>query len=588
MTLDPRTPRIHPAGDAALVVEVGESISPQVRDHVRSWNRAIAETGVPGLVETVPSYCSVLVVFDPLVTDFDALTPVLSALRPPRGAGGSGRVVEVPVRYGGAEGPDLAGVAQRLGLSEDEVVALHSGAEYPVYMLGFMPGFAYLGGLPDRLRIPRLSTPRARVPRGSVALAGEQTGVYPLETPGGWHLIGRTPVSLWNPQSEDPFLIGPNAVVRFVPIGAGEYARLDRAREDEETAAAADRAPAGGTGGPAAALATVQVLEPGLFTTVQDLGRSGFGAFGLTTSGAADAFAHRVANRLVGNADGRATLEVTAAGPRLRFLRGAEFAVTGAEFELSLDGEPVPGRTVIRAEEGQELRFGRLGRGFRAYLALAGGVDVPPVMGSRSTLHRAGLGGFGGRPLRRGDVLSAGAVAAWAGSDGPAPLGTAPREWFGYLDECVVRVVPGPQDYLFAGLEPLFAGEYRVKPDSDRMGVRLDGPVLQAPGGHDIISDGIALGSVQVPADGHPIVMLADHHTAGGYPKPATVITGDLRVLAQKKPGEKARFAAVGAGEGARVRREQESLFGPVDASVLRWSGRGKSFVASVRKLDDR
>lgn len=586
------SPRIQPAGDAALVVEVGEGISPEVRDRVRSWNSAIKEAGLPGLVETVPSYRSVLVIYDPLVTDFGHLAPLVSALRPVEGAGETGKVVEVPVRYGGEHGPDLAEVARRLDMSEDQAVALHSGAEYPVYMLGFMPGFAYLGGVPEKLRIPRLSTPRARVPRGSVAIAGEQTGVYPLETPGGWHLIGRTPVSLWNPLSTDPFLIGPNAVVRFVPIGPEEYARLELEREEEAAAGGGHGTGEDGGGGTAA---TVQVLDPGLFTTVQDLGRPGFAAFGLTSSGAADSFAHRVANRLVGNMESQATLEITAAGPRLRFLRNAEFAVAGADFELHLDGKPIPVRTMIRAEPGQELRFGRLRRGFRAYLALAGGWDVPTVMGSRSTLHRAGLGGYAGRPLRHGDLLAAGvtgtAAAAVTAPYLVPPLGTVPADWFAYLDESAVRVVPGPQSELFTGLEPLLTGEYTVKPDSDRMGVRLDGPRLKAPGGHDIISDGIALGSIQVPADGYPIVMMADHQTAGGYPKPATVITSDLRILAQRKPGDRIRFIAVEARAGARARRQQEAAIpstGPMAGmrQVLRWAAGQQQFVSSVEKLE--
>lgn len=211
---------IRPLGEAALQVVFGEQIDLRLNRRVHTLVRRLDEQAPAGVRESVPGYTTLTVHFDPLAIDSTGLQALLRELAEESDleSASEPRVVEIPVHYGGAEGPDLPFVAERAGLHPQEVVSRHTGRLYPVYFLGFMPGFPYLGGMDPRIAAPRLETPRARVPAGSVGIAGEQTGIYPLQSPGGWRIIGRTPVRLFDPQREPPFLLVAGDIVRFIPI----------------------------------------------------------------------------------------------------------------------------------------------------------------------------------------------------------------------------------------------------------------------------------------------------------------------------------------------------------------------------------
>jgi inhibitor of KinA len=210
---------IKPLGDSALLIQLGDKIDPAINQQVHTLDAQLQTKQIRGILELVPSYCTLLVHYDPLILTFaqvadwvqDGMTRMRDSLhRTPRR-------IEVPVHYGGASGPDLEAVAAAKGISTADVIRIHSECEYAVYMMGFTPGFPYMGKLDERLIMPRLGTPRTKVRAGSVAIAGEQTGIYPLESPGGWHLIGWTPLPLFDPTSETPFLFAPGDVVKFVP-----------------------------------------------------------------------------------------------------------------------------------------------------------------------------------------------------------------------------------------------------------------------------------------------------------------------------------------------------------------------------------
>ncbi len=223
-------PRYLVAGEAALVVEFGDAIDPEINRRVRQLCRAVDAARVPAVRDLVPTYRSLLVSYDPRSTTFDALKDALQRLEgsiagtetPPA------RVVEIPTAYGGSFGPDLPFVAAHNHLTEAEVVAVHAGSDYLVYMMGFSPGFAYLGGMSERIAAPRLKTPRTAIPAGSVGIAQQQTGIYPVESPGGWQLIGRTPVTLFDPSRVPPVFVEAGDFVRFVPVSAADYAAIDR------------------------------------------------------------------------------------------------------------------------------------------------------------------------------------------------------------------------------------------------------------------------------------------------------------------------------------------------------------------------
>ena len=222
-------PVFRPAGDQAVLVELGDEISPDTNARVHGLARTIEEAGVAGVIDLIPAYDSLLVQYDARAVSMEELRARIVDLDSERvESSGGGRVVELPVLYGGEHGPDIERVAEHAGMPVGDVIGLHSGTDYLVYMLGFTPGFPYLGGLDDRLATPRVATPRLEIPGGSVGIAESQTGVYPLTSPGGWNIIGRTPLSLFDPTREPPSLLAPGDLVRFVPLdGPEEYAGMD-------------------------------------------------------------------------------------------------------------------------------------------------------------------------------------------------------------------------------------------------------------------------------------------------------------------------------------------------------------------------
>jgi len=225
------TPRLLPAGDSALVVECGDRIDPAINRRVRELFLAVEQSGIQGVVDLVPTYRSLLVYYDPLALSLDDLQERLLDLDARRGdlQLAPPHVIDIPTLYGGESGPDLGFVASHNGLTEREVVEIHAGTDYLVYMMGFSPGFPYLGGMSERIAAPRLKTPRTAIPAGSVGIAQRQTGIYPVESPGGWQLIGRTPVRLFDPDRRPPVLVEAGDYLRFVPIDAATFVGVDAA-----------------------------------------------------------------------------------------------------------------------------------------------------------------------------------------------------------------------------------------------------------------------------------------------------------------------------------------------------------------------
>ncbi len=409
-----------------------------------------------------------------------------------------------------------------------------------MFLLGFVPGFAYMGMVDPRIALPRLSEPRTAVPAGSVGIAGDQTGIYPRQTPGGWNVIGRTPMALVSLDRPVPSMFAAGDRVRFHaggPLGL----RTDCPRAGVRTM----------SGG-------LSVLTPGLLTTVQDSGRWGQQSIGVSVSGPMDPFAHRLGNALAGNTRDAATLEVTLTGPSVRFDDARVIAVAGARFELFLDDVPVPHEQPVVAHAGAVLRFGARQLGARAYLGVSGGIDVPLVLGSRATHVPTATGGWQGRPLRRGDYLPLGLtrpLGRRVASHRPLPIDEA---------RPAVRVMAGPDIERFApdAFEALVSAPYHVGVDSDRMGFRLNGPLLRHRGRADILSDATTFGTLQVPASGQPVLLMADRQTTGGYARLATVITADLGIAGQAAPGDALRFVLCDRAEALRalVGRERPLL----------------------------
>ncbi|MFQ5521034.1 MAG: biotin-dependent carboxyltransferase family protein [Candidatus Methylomirabilia bacterium] len=291
------------------------------------------------------------------------------------------------------------------------------------------------------------------------------------------------------------------------------------------------------------------VLEPGPLTTVQDLGRVGYLRYGIPPSGPIDQSAFILANRLVGNPDTAAGLECTVSGPRLEARGACLIAVTGAEMPVTINGREAPRWAANRLHAGDVVRLGPARGGVRAYLAVSGGVDLPPVLGSRSTYVRGQLGGLEGRPLRKGDLLPLGPPALPPEAAGERRVRPDLVPTYGEQPE--IRFILGPQADRFTeeGIRAFLTSSYEMLPQMDRMGARLKGQPITHLRGHDIVSDGIPLGGIQVVGGGQPIILLVDRQSTGGYTKVATVCSVDIGAVGQVKPGQRLRFRSVSVAE---------------------------------------
>ena len=550
---------IREAGDSAVILQL-EAGAPQRRNEIDAEinDRAIGiaegvrQRRIRGVRDVVPTFRSVAVFFDPLSTDLNVIIEALeerSHRQQPREAG---RVVEVPVVYGGDAGPDLASIADAAGLTPEAVVTLHASRAYRVFMLGFLPGFPYMAPVDEAIAAPRRPTPRARVAAGSVGIAGRQTGIYPRESPGGWQIIGRTPLELFDAGKTPPALLAPGDTVRFVPV---ESDRAEGVRLKPDTTydgLKPDTTYDLSTHDPAARFITV--LRPGLLTTIQDAGRWGYQHLGVPVSGPLDPLSHRLANALLGNLPDAATLEATIIGPELRFERDATIAITGADLQPTLEGTPLAMGNVVECAPGSVLRFGNRRAGARAYVAVDGGIGVPPVLGSRATHVMSGLGGVAGRALRAGDRVPLRDRQRFSGS-------TARDRRIHEGGSVRLRVMAGPQSEYAdpSALEVLQQTRFTVSPQSDRMGYRLTGsalPMRKESG--EMISDAAVVGALQVPPSGQPILLMADRQTTGGYPQIAVVITADLPLAAQLVPGDSIQFELCSRVDAIAALTEQE------------------------------
>lgn len=286
----------------------------------------------------------------------------------------------------------------------------------------------------------------------------------------------------------------------------------------------------------------IKIDNPGLMTTVQDLGRYGYQQYGVLVSGAMDHVAARLANILAGNDDNEGLLETTIMGLKIEFISSAVIAITGGDLQPALNDKSIAMNKSVPVNAGDCLTFRGMKKGCRSYIAFSGGIDVPVVMGSKSTFLKAQIGGYEGRALKAGDILNIGELKTFMSDIAGREIAENFYEYGSSIVE--LRIVLGPQDDAFTekGIETLFSNEYTVTNNCDRMGYKLEGEKIQHKDGADIISDGIAMGAIQVPSKGTPIIMMADRQTTGGYTKIGNVITADLPKVAQAKPGDKIIF----------------------------------------------
>lgn len=517
-------PTIRPVGDNAVIIDCG---SLENALHVFALLSNVPDLSAD---EIVPAAETVLVIgadnkeLHTLLDDHSHPHPTSTPETPE--AGSHGGSVTIPVHY---DGTDLSDVADLTGLSTDAVIERHISAEYTVAFTGFAPGFAYLTGGDRALDVPRRSSPRQRIPSGSVGLAGEFSGVYPRESPGGWQLIGHTEHRMWDLSREEPAALVPGRKVHF------EVAResITTTRDNHHTTEAVNQGTSDDIGEH-----VLTITAPGVQTLIQDRGRPNHADLGVSPSGAMDRAALTEANRLVGNPPDAAALEISIGDFEAEVTTTAVLAVTGAERGGVVVGKRiVPHGRAFRVDAGDRIQLPDPERGMRTILAIRGGVAAPLTLGSRSTDTLSGLGPETPTKIHtRPDVHS--------GITPTAHPGVAPVELPAAGEVTELRVIPGPRDDWF---EPgQFDRTWEVTPASNRVGLRLKGEAFVRKAefaDRELPSEGLVTGAIQVPADGRPVLFLADRPLTGGYPVIAVVCERDRDLAAQLPPGALVRFA---------------------------------------------
>lgn len=536
-------PRMMRVGFSGLLLEFDDTASRM------AWNREIQRDPVDGMVDAVMAAQSILLTFvDPVALMLAGMS--LQGREPEPLAEDAARLVTIPVVY---DGEDLAHAAELAGLSVDALIDAHTRIDWLADFAGFAPGFMYLKprdlkGAPV-IEVPRRDSPRTRVPEGSVAMAGQQSAVYPQPTPGGWQLIGSTAERMWDVDREQPSLLVPGDTVRFEAVR--EHATVTSAGAGAD-ADVADDVASSGADAASDAVARIVVDATGPQALIQDVGRPAVGSLGVGQAGAADVWGLAEANNAVGNHAGAAAVEFLLGNAKFTAQDDVTLALGGAvgPAQILQDGKAVGDAPVGEAFElaaGATLQIGFTTEGMRGYLAVKGGFAAEEVLGSRSTDTMSGLGP---KPLAAGDVLE-----VLAPADGGAEEQTddviEPVEYPIAGEVTVLRYSPGPRDDWFGleGLEHFEEAVWEVSTESNRVGARLK-PAEGAEPLHrirsgELATEGMVTGALQVPPNGEPVLFLADHPVTGGYPVIGVVLEADIRLAAQLPPAALVQFERV-------------------------------------------
>ncbi|MEX5685802.1 5-oxoprolinase/urea amidolyase family protein [Pseudomonas silesiensis] len=512
--------RFLPVNLDALLVELNDL------DETLALFDALTAEPIAGVEEIIPAARTLLIQFRPSAIARQALVNRIAGQDLSQRRAIEQRRVEIPVHY---NGEDLDEVATLLGISRAEVVQRHTAHDYSVAFCGFAPGFAYLTGGAG-FQVPRRQTPRTRIPAGAVALAGEFSGVYPQASPGGWQIIGVTPLQMWDLNRAESALLRPGYKVRFTDAGP-----LPAGGLPAPTVPASAAAPSG---------AYLQIITPGLHCVLQDMGRPGQTGQGVSRSGALDLGALRAANRAVGNPSDMACVEAVLGGLSFICHGRAVIAVTGAQTPVTITNASglqwsAENYQPIELEAGDKVSLGSPLAGLRSYLSIRGGFEVAPVLGSLSTDTLAQVGP---PALAAGDQLGFTTLTTGTSvSLNEAPAFDLPTT----ANIVTLDVVMGPRTDWFTedAIARLSSQLWRVTSQSNRVGIRLAGETpLERSNHQELPSEGTSVGAIQVPASGQPVLFLADHPLTGGYPVIGAVASYHLDLAGQIPVNAQIRF----------------------------------------------
>lgn len=498
-------------------------------DEVLALHQSLLAKPIAAISELIPAARTLFIYFDRRMQSAKEIAMELRQRDLTRGETTAGNLITIPVSY---DGEDLDFVAQHLDITTDEVIRRHTQSRYQVAFTGFAPGFAYMVNGESQLHVPRRSSPRVKIPQGAVALAGEFSGIYPKDSPGGWQLIGHTNVAMWDLTRSVPALLQPGDEVQFI----------------SETAKTVIPLPQNCSVGSKRTEGALEVVSPGLWTTFQDIGRFGQAGMGVSESGAMDQLAFRQANQLVGNAPNQACLELTQGGLQLKAHQRTTMALTGALGridKIALDGSRtlLPSYQSFELEVGEGLKVAMATHGVRGYLAVRGGFAEDKVLASCSY---DSLAQIGPEPLTVGDYLTLGDECSCVAEPLDHPLKSValacPK------DTVTLDIVLGPHSDWFSSeaILRLQQQSWKVTPQSNRIGLRLsaDQP-LERVIEDELPSEGTGVGAIEIPANGQPVLFMRDHPLTGGYPVIASVAEYHLDKAGQLPAGVTVRFKLV-------------------------------------------
>lgn len=520
----------HKLGACALLINFPQYIDNQINTQVICLAQAIEKANITGINYLIPAYCSLTIGYQSNEISFEVLKKIISNIDIKEQENTTPHLVKIPVCYEPPYALDLTEVSQQTGLSTKQIIDLHTSTTYRVFMLGFLPGFPYLGTLSESLKVSRKANPRTHVPKNSVAIAGLQTGIYPNEAPGGWQIIGQTPINVFDGKKVAPFLLRPGDQVQFYPVSSTNMQAIneDRVINKKRLSEVQD-------------LYSITIIKSGLQTTIQDHGRSGYQSFGVPVGGAMDQEAMDIANELVDNKIGTPVLEMTIIGAKIAFSSPTQIAITGANLSPKINKQTVNLYETINVEKGDILSFGRCQKGCRTYLAIRGEWQVQQWLNSCSTASTNAEDLTPDSVIKNDSKLIINKLISI--SKKVYPIQQRPD----YSIPLHIRVLSGPEFEQFSRrtIADFFGRLHQITPNSNRMGYRLKEPLIEFEQQQELISSGVVPGTIQVTNSGYPIILMRDAQTTGGYYRFLNVIEADLNVLAQAKPGDEVRFVLV-------------------------------------------
>jgi antagonist of KipI len=530
----------------AISVVFGKTMQESYYVGISQLNQLLYKEPFEGFIETVPSYTTLTVFYAPQKINAGPLSPSEFVVQYVKTLLGKEKeltnfvadTIVVPVCYDEAFGYDLASLAEAKNISMQSLIQLHSEQEYKVYMMGFLPGFPYMGEVHPKLVAPRKASPRSVVAAGSVGIAGNQTGIYPLDSPGGWQIVGRTPLHLFDLNNDQIFYFKTGNRIRFEPISKSQFYALKKELSPTVTISNAK--------------SNAIVLKPGVFAIFQDMGRQGYRAFGIPESGAMDITSHHLANAIVGNTMDAATIEVTMGGMAIQFLENTYVVVTGAG-KAVVDAQTISynKKQLVKAHSVLEIRFSD--QGLRTYIAVEGGFETTILLNSRSATPKINIG----------SVLTKGAALYFGKKQAKPSRGFVNLTFPNFELSKTIRIIEGAEyDWLDPASKLILGSDtFHLSNRCDRMGYHLQGVPLKTKTIQELLSTAVVKGTIQLTPNGQLIVLMNDCQTTGGYPRVAQVAAVDMPILAQLRPTDDVSFKMISFIEAEKLYLNQQNKY---------------------------